>query len=1403
MNERQEPAEAPGDDLDDDSLDFVLRKYHEPRNGAKAQESVLDVVASGIGEMPRVLLWDPDGDDEPIVQPQSGESFSSLHRYQIHGELARGGIGVILKGRDPDLGRDVAIKTLIERHAKNPDMVRRLVEEAQIGGQLQHPGILPVYEMGLRDDRQPYFTMKLVKGQTLAALLGERRDPAVDQRRFLSIFEQVCQTIAYAHARAVIHRDLKPANIMVGAFGEVQVMDWGLAKVLGKGGIADERKGKHWSGQTRIETVRGERPGSQSVTGSVMGTLAYMPPEQARGEVDQLDQRSDVFSLGAMLFEILTGRPPYVAESHSELRKKAANGVVSEAFACLEESGVDAELEQIVRSCLNPHKPSRPRDANIVAKEIGDHLSAVEARARAAELAAGEAKVKAVAERRARRLTLALALACLCTALLGGGGYMWMDHQQRIRAADATRAASQALEEANRSFGEARSQGGDLALLDKARALAGNAQMLADNKDVDSTIGDRVARLLADIEAQGEEARRAAAQVARNTAMVDRLDAIRGEYEIDLEMQRRDWSRRDRAYASCFADFGIDLDRMSRQEVVAEIRASGITTELAVALDDWAWARQQAEKDGDGWRGLRETARDADADPLRRSLREASLAHDAERLRALAESAELGSQPASTVVLLSRVLAEERQGEAALAVLRRGHALRPDRYEINYDLGDRLRKAARAEESIRFLSAALVSRPRGLSVWNSLGMALAATDRLDEAIAAFREVARIRPEYYLGHFNLGVALHRRGRLEEAIDACRRAIRLNRHGGAAYHVLGVALGQSGKLDEAIDALKQAIEVEPDVPGPYHRLCRVYARLNRLDEALEVHRQVIGIGPRNADTDFNLANALRKAGRLGEAEALLREAIRLRTDFAEACNNLGLVLKAKGDLDGAVEAYTRAVSMNAQLAQPHNNLGGLHLERAEWGQAAEAYTRAIHIEPSSGAYCGLGLALLRQGKPDEAVPAYSKAIRLDPKCFDAHLNLGVALARQKRWDRAIDAYDAAIRLDPDSPAVHQNLGLALREAGRMEKAIRAFREAIRLDPNLYRVRGDLGSTLGRQGRSAEAAAVFRDMIRLRPNDHVAHYNLGMTMRDQGRLDEAAAALREAVRLEPGYYQGHTHLGVQLFNQGLVDEALAAHREALRLKPDYAEAHNNLGIALEAHRDLSRARESYREAVRLEPRLFQANYNLGCMEKETGNFDEAVAAFRRAAEIRPGDTWTRRHLNDCSRMLELAPSLGTLLERGIATVAPADRVVLAKLCYIRKRYAASAALWRSALADDPKLLESGPAPSTGSKNLWRAALSAALAAREDGTDKWRRQAIVWLRGRLSRMAAGLGTTELGFRFKVVKLLKQWKRDPRLSSLRDPNKMRRLSAVERRAIRVLWTDVNDLLERASTPPK
>src|SRR5262245_29277995 len=385
--------DAPGPDRRDEPLEAEARPGLDAALAAAFGDRPIEVPPGSVlsrlfppgSVAPSVALRGEDAGAGP-TRPLAVRTDA---RYEFFGEIARGGVGLVVRGHAVDLGRDVALKVLREEHLEDPQVLRRFVEEAQIGGQLQHPGIVPVYDLGCGPDGRPWFSMKLVKGRTLAAMLAERSDPASERRRFLSSFESVCQTVAYAHSRGVIHRDLKPANMMVGAFGEVLVVDWGLAKVLAQGGVADERRARRAdvAPETIVATVRTEETGSQSVVGSVMGTSHYLPPAQAPGDVEHLDERADVFSLGATLCEILTGRPPYPG-TDAEALALAARADLSDALARLSRCGADEEPVALARACLSPAPRDRPRDAGALVERLQLYFASLEERAREAQEAA-------------------------------------------------------------------------------------------------------------------------------------------------------------------------------------------------------------------------------------------------------------------------------------------------------------------------------------------------------------------------------------------------------------------------------------------------------------------------------------------------------------------------------------------------------------------------------------------------------------------------------------------------------------------------------------------------------------------------------------------------------------------------------------------------------------------------------------------------------------------------------------------------------------------------------------------------------------------------------------------------------------------------------------------------------
>jgi hypothetical protein len=338
--------------------------------------------------------------------------------YEIGPEIARGGMGVVHRGRDVALNREVAIKLLQAKFPADGPTARRFVEEAQITGQLQHPSIPAVHHVGTLPDGRPFLAMKLIKGQTLDELLKPSGGDE-PRRSFLGVFEGICQAVGYAHAHGVVHRDLKPANVMVGSFGEVQVMDWGLAKVLTSGGV-DPRRSAPDDDATLGTEIKSLREADDAThAGSVLGTPAFMPPEQAIGAVDEIDARSDVFGLGGLLCVMLTGRPPYQSDTAESTRKLAARAKLDEAFAALDSAAAEPDLIALCKRCLSAEKADRPADGNAVATEVAKLRAAADERARRAEVERERTAVKAVEERKRQRMRSRLSVITLLMLLIG------------------------------------------------------------------------------------------------------------------------------------------------------------------------------------------------------------------------------------------------------------------------------------------------------------------------------------------------------------------------------------------------------------------------------------------------------------------------------------------------------------------------------------------------------------------------------------------------------------------------------------------------------------------------------------------------------------------------------------------------------------------------------------------------------------------------------------------------------------------------------------------------------------------------------------------------------------------------------------------------------------------------
>lgn len=943
-----EPLEVGGPLDSSDWSQSAPRENLEEAKGQDAGQGLPPTVATNIGGFPQVRLQEVDSAPEHsqgLQEAPSDDLDLSGSRFQFLGEIARGGMGSILRVHDPELGRDLALKILLNRHRQNPELVGRFIEEAQISGQLQHPGIVPIHELGTLDEGRPYFTMRLVKGHTLAELLSQRENPQSDLPRYLAIFELICQTVAYAHARGVVHRDLKPSNVMVGSFGEVQVMDWGLAKVLPrKGPMADEppvgEPVDPWAElptdpemealpPTVVATTRSRDPALDSdlsVIGSILGTPSYMAPEQARGEVWLVDERADVFAIGSILCEILTGLPAFTGKTQEEVYQQTIHGSTESALERLRACGSDPELVALAWHCLASEPMDRPRDAGSVRDRMTAYLAGVRDRLRASELALAveEARVEEVQrtarfEQRARRLTLTLAAILLGSVVLSGAGYLWQHRTHAERWSRTATAIKVALAESVRLRGLAHSSDDPASRWIEAIAQAQRAADLLRQDGVDPSLRQQVDQTLAKLTREY--------QVFQEDLQL--LDALeRARVAID-EFKGPDQVAE--AYTRAFQKAGMDLETMGPQASANWLRSRSESAELIKSLDAWLSVRLRAGRSEADLQRLVTLIREADPDPWRDALREMTLSeanNQARRLQDLADDSEgLESQPIASLLLLAQMLLDRADDrKRAGAILQQAWKRSPNDFWVNIELatihrrdreyawprrllGLRQQEFPHVAESLRYLTAAVAIRPESSNAHNALGYALWVLGRADEAESEFREAIRIDPDHLWTRNTLGAILITQHRPDEAAAEYREAIRIRPEHAWPRINLGRILWKQGKFDEAETELRQALKDNPSDTWAW----------------------------------VSLAGLLQECGQAEEAEAAFREALRLEPDHAIAHCRLGLLLGEMGRFEEAV----------AELRQGHELGSALPVwlfPSDEWLQQAERRAKLAQRLPA---------------------------------------------------------------------------------------------------------------------------------------------------------------------------------------------------------------------------------------------------------------------------------------------------------------------------------------------------------------------------------------------------------------------------------------------------------------------
>jgi len=838
---------------------------------------------------------------------------------RVEAEIARGGMGIVYRARDPLLQREVALKLLHEELGGDPAAVERFVAEARVGGMLQHPGVVPVYACGRTQTGRPWFTMKLIEGQTLASLLAARPTPAHEQRRFLAILESVCRTIAFAHARGVVHLDLKPGNVMVGAFGEVQVVDWGLAALL-----------------PSMESALG--PGRRE--GEVFGTPAYMPPEQARGDAGQLDLRADLFALGAILCEILSGSPPY-PDGRAASRRAAAEARLDEARARLAAAS-PAELASLCLCCLDEDPGARPRDATEIADGIERSFAGLEARARAAEIAAAREGERARHERRARRWTVAFAATVLVVVLGAAVGWSAWSRIEATRRQAVDSRASEALGEAARLLGQAESSL-DLGLYAQVRSAIDRAQALLAAGDGSAALLERASVLRARAQAEETQARLETERARTSAALLRRLEELRTPDDEDAYPS--DPAERDGEYAAAFEELGLHPDLDEPQALAAELRERGLAVEVASHLDEWLDARLAGCLPGEAQ--LREIVPLLDPDPARAAVRKAISRRSIDELARIAQGPDLARCLPATLHAFARALREfdPAHAELALFACRAAHVARPEDYPL----------------TIEFARCAFRCGPQYYA----------------EGEQAYRLAQVLRPERATGFLELGWELeHLDLDYAAAAELDRRAIELQPGAGVAYFCLGRALRRLGDLDGALAAQAAATRLRPADIRPQKELAVLHRLTGALGQSIREFEELLSRYPGYGMARYEYLLTLFEAGRNDEALEQLRQASELDQPGRQRAQGIeGLLLLERGSCIEAARVL-HGIQDLRDLPVLRLYMQGVRMHDYLPLDELLASTREMleHAPSNAELYCQLGALLDASGRYAAALVAF---------------------------------------------------------------------------------------------------------------------------------------------------------------------------------------------------------------------------------------------------------------------------------------------------------------------------------------------------------------------------------------------------------------------------------------------
>ncbi len=1028
----------------------------------------------------------PTSATQPATPKRSLNGPRAEDRYRLLDNFAHGGLGNIWRAKDTSIHREIAFKELLPKALRNPVVIERFLEEAQITGQLEHPGIVPIYDVGFQENGTPFYAMKLLKGGNMEAAIDAMhtlpRGSTERQLAFTRLLRQfiaVCQAVGFAHDKGVLHRDLKPLNIMIGEFGETLVLDWGLAKVLdilGKqeiatdsGGqldqvapnvsIVDETLAESPSMNTNVTSTNdgatgpavtntgatgasatsggGTQPssteagtfyrrqvttdartaGSQTMMGQVMGTPAYMPPEQAQGSINTLDARTDIYSLGAILYRLLTNKPPVARGKTHDVLVMVIAGQITPPREI--DPTIPAALEAICRKAMARQQADRYPKALDLAADV--------------EACLADEPVSVFRDPwherfrrwRKRHRTLVFSTSAAALVLVTGSvAWSWLESSRIGRLRLAAQSKVDDARDATKSAELAKAT----TLLTEALGQVRAESALTLLRDRIQSDLDNVARL----QVAAERERIADLRTKASRLLDDAKQVI--ELEQDFAQARTLLTEAVTLLANEKADSLTTLHRQAQSQL-ADVNQSLADQSEVIA------AKAQLAKFGESVEQVRIFGSQPSGEDSIDDLRQAHKL-GLETLQLFAYDADHPEQLDPRLTLLGPAV-QEKWRDAMFEVL-----FTIAQAEINLatkDQPDDLKAAAsqclsriREAEQLGRVSPALATLKA--DVFFLLGQQA-------QKDAALKEAERTPAKTRFDHFSLGEMSRHHHDSAIAMRHYQRALQLDPDDFWTLYMIAECDLHEGRTNAAVTSLTACIARRPAFLLPYVQRGFAFGELKAYEFA---------------DHDFD-------------------KALELDPNSYAAFLKRGSYFQRKQDFTAAKADFTKAAELRPDLSAPHENLADLSRIRgrqlaasdapdgvvraaAEFQTSLAELTKALPISPQQGTlYLARGMIRVALVDPTAALADFQRAVRLSPNPAvraASFREIGFVHQRAKRLPEALAAFDQSLKQNPRDTNVIRQRAEVLLSLGQFDDAIAGFTKFLELEGpvgDVYRARG----------------------------------------------------------------------------------------------------------------------------------------------------------------------------------------------------------------------------------------------------------------------------------------------------------------------------------------------------------